>query len=84
MFRKKLLEASEKDWLNRYELILFPHDAWIFHPPIELADECIENIKTLMEAPVIELANPILCPDGFSCAVDVAIGPSMGEMKEIK
>lgn len=83
MFRKKLLEASEKEWLHRYELILFPHDAWIFHPPIELADECIENIKSLMEAPVIELANPILCPEGLSCSVDVAIGPSMGEMEEI-
>lgn len=83
MFRKKLLEAAERDLLVRYELVLFPHDAWIFHPPIELADECIENIKTLMETPVIELANLILCPQGLSCAVDVAIGPSMGEMKEV-
>lgn len=84
MFRQKLLLAAERGWLTKYELILFPHDAWVFHPPISLADECIENIKGLMEAPVIELANPILCPEGFSCAVDVAIGPSMGEMKEVK
>jgi uracil-DNA glycosylase family 4 len=83
MFRKKLLEAAERDWLDRYELVLFPHDAWVLHPPIELADECIENIKTLMESPVIELANPILCPEGLSCSVDVKIGPSMSEMKEI-
>jgi uracil-DNA glycosylase len=83
MFRKKLLEAAEREWLDRYELILFPHDAWVFHPPIELADECIENIKGLMEAPVIELANPILCPNGLSCAVDVAVGFNMGEMEEI-
>jgi hypothetical protein len=84
MFRKKLLEAAENDWLNRYELVLFPHDAWVLHPPTKLADECIENIRTLMESPVIELANPTLCPEGLSCSVDVKMGPSMGEMKEVK
>lgn len=84
MFRKKSLEASEMGWNDRYELILFPHDAWVFHPLIELADECIENIRTLMEAPVMELANPVLCPEGLSCAVDVKIGPDMGSMKEVK
>jgi DNA polymerase len=83
MFRHKLLEASEREWLDRYELVLFPHDDWTFHPPIELVDECIENIRSLMEAPVIELANPILCPEGLSCDVDISIGPSMGEMSEV-
>lgn len=84
MFRKKLLEAAEREFLERYELVLFPHDAWVFHPSKDLAEECITNIRTLMESPVIELANPILCPEGFSCAVDIKIGPSMGEMRKVK
>jgi uracil-DNA glycosylase family 4 len=84
LFRKKMREAAEWGWLEKYELILFPHDAWILHPPKELADECIENIKRHLESPVMELANPMLCPSGFSCSVDVSIGDSMAEMEEIK
>lgn len=83
MFRKKLLEMALLGLLDKYELVLFPHDALIFHPLVELAEECIKTIKAIMEAPVIELANPILCPDGFSCAVDCAMGPDMGSMVEV-
>jgi len=83
MFRKKMGEMAELGLLEKYELVLFPHDALIFHPLAKFADECIETIKGIMESPVIELANPILCPDGFSCAVDVAIGPDMGSMSEV-
>jgi len=83
MFRQKLLEMAEWEWLERYELVLFPHDALVFHPPKDLADECIANVRQWMEFPVKELANPVLCPEGLSCAVDVKIGPSMGEMEEV-
>lgn len=83
MFRLKMLEMSELGWLERYQLINFPHDALVFHPLLEDADRCIADVKEWMEAPVIELANPILCPNGLSCAVDVQIGPDLGTMKEI-
>lgn len=83
MFRLKLLEMADLGYLDRYELINFPHDAMVFHPPIELADNCIADVKEWMEGPVRELANPILCPEGFSCGVDVQIGPDLGSMKEL-
>lgn len=83
MFRMKMLEMAEAGWLERYQLINFPHDALVFHPPIELADECISNVKEWMELPVRELANPILCPEGFSCGVDAKIGPDLADMKEV-
>ena len=83
MFRLKMLEMAELGWLDRYELVNFPHDALVFHPPKELADICIEDVRSWMEAPVMELAHPILCPDGFSCGVDAKIGPDLGSMEEI-
>ena len=79
----KMLHMAEWGWLDRFELILFPHDAMIFHPPVELVDECIESVTKWLETPVVELANPTLCPDGLSCAVDVKVGPDMKEMKDV-
>lgn len=83
MFRLKLLEMAELGYLDRYELVNFPHDAMVFHPPKALAEECIHNVKEWMEAPVMELAHPVLCPEGFSCGVDVQIGPDLGSMEEL-
>lgn len=83
MFRLKMLEMAELGWLDRYELVNFPHDALVFHPPKELADECMANVKEWMEAPVIELRHDVLCPEGFSCGVDVQIGPDLGSMEEL-
>jgi hypothetical protein len=83
MFRLKMLEMAELGWLERYELVNFPHDALVFHPPKELADQCISDVKEWMEAPVMELAHPELCPQGFSCGVDVQLGPDLGTMEEL-
>jgi DNA polymerase len=83
MFRLKMLEMAELGWLEKYELVNFPHDALVFHPPAVFADECIANVKEWMEAPVMELAHPQLCPGGFSCGVDIKIGPDLGTMEGI-
>lgn len=83
MFRHKMLAMAEWGWLDRFELILFPHDAMIFHPPMGLVSECIEGVKKWLEEPVKELANPVLCPEGLSCAVDVKVGPDMKDMREV-
>lgn len=83
MFRLKMLEMAEAGWLDKYELINFPHDALVFHPLKTLVDECIENVKWWMEAPVLELAHSELCPEGLSCGVDVQLGPDLGTMEEL-
>lgn len=83
MFRLKMIEMAELGWLDKYELINMPHDELLFHPPEEYVEECIHNVKEWMEAPVIELANPVLCPEGFSCSVDVAVGPDRGSLTEV-
>jgi hypothetical protein len=84
MFRLKMLEMAELGWLDRFELVNFPHDALVFHPRKEDAEECIYEVKSWMEAPVMELVHPILCPEGFSCGVDVKIGPDLGSMEELR
>lgn len=83
MFRLKMLEMAELGWLDRYELVNFPHDALVFHPPTNLVDECVANVKEWMEAPVMELKHDVLCPGGFSCGVDVQVGPDLGSMEEL-
>lgn len=84
MFRTKQLEMADLGWLDKYELINMPHDELLFHPHDKYVDECIENVKRVMEAPVKELANPILCPEGFTCGVDVHVGLNRGELEEVK
>lgn len=83
MFRLKMLEMAEAGWLDEYELVNFPHDALVFHPPRNKVDDCIENVKWAMQFPVMELAHPTLCPDGFSCGVDVQWGYDLGSMEEL-
>lgn len=86
MLRLKLLEMDAMGYLSKYELINVIHDAVLFHCPIKYIDECISNIRGIMESPVIELADNIICPDGFSCSVEISMGDDWAKntMREIK
>lgn len=83
MLRLKLLEMADQDWLEKYELINIPHDEVLMHPPTTLVDECIENVRRVMEGPVVQLADARLCPEGLVCGVDVSVGENRGEMEEV-
>lgn len=83
MLREKLLQADEKGWLERYGFINPVHDALWFLCPEKLVDECVPNVKELLEAPVPQLADPVMCPAGFVCKVDGSIGKNLGDMEEI-
>ena len=79
-----MLQADENGWLDRYGFINPVHDALWFLCPDQYVDECLSEMKAHLESPVPQLADPIVCPDGFVCKVDGAIGKNLGEMEEIK
>lgn len=85
MLRKKLIDMSVKGWLEKYQLINIVHDALVFHCPTSLVEECIELVKTELESSVMELADPVVAPDGFSCRAEASFGDnwSKQEMKEV-
>lgn len=84
MLRLKLLEMEEKGWLDRFGLVNVIHDALLFHCPVPLVDECASEVKGLMEAPVAQLADAQVAPEGFWCGVEVSVGEdwAKGNMKE--
>lgn len=83
MLRQKLIEMEQLGWDERYGLINAIHDAVLFCCPEEFVEEAIANIRELLTSPVIELADPVMCPDGFVCGVDAAIGRNWAKMEEV-
>lgn len=83
MLRDKLLQANSQGWLERYGLINVIHDAVLFHCPTNLVDECVHNIKALMEAPVLQMADPKVAPEGFTCGAEAMVGSDWSNMEEV-
>lgn len=83
MLRDKLLQANSQGWLERYGLINVIHDAVLFHCPTNLVEECVYNIKALMEAPVLQMADPKVAPAGFTCGAEAMVGSDWSNMEEV-
>lgn len=83
MLRQKELELYHLDWDNKFGLINSIHDAVLFCCPDSLVEECVSEVRALLEAPVIELSCPDMAPDGFSCGVDASVGPDWAHMDEV-
>src|SRR6185369_16877670 len=84
MLREKCLDMAIMGWLDKYELINIIHDAVLFHCPVALVDECVSNVRGLLEAPCPTLAHPTLCPEGFVCATEASIGEDLASMKVVR
>lgn len=83
MLRDKLLQANEKGWLERYGHCNCIHDAVLFHCPEKYVDECVTNIKALLQAPVPQLADPEVAIGGFVCGAEAMIGSDWATMEEV-
>jgi uracil-DNA glycosylase len=86
MLREKCLELAEKGMLRKYELVNIVHDALVFHCPTGLVDEAASEVKKILEAPVLALAHPVICPGGFSCEAEASVGPdwAKGSMERME
>lgn len=84
MLREKIIQLHEKGYAEKFGLVQPVHDALWFCCPQVFSEECLEEVPKILESPVPQLAHPILCPDGFVCLVDKAIGNTLGSLKEVK
>jgi hypothetical protein len=84
MLRWKLMEMHQRGWLEKFELVNIVHDAVVFHPRVELAEECVHKVGRLMLEPVKQLADPVVAPDGFMCGAEASMGPTLAELKVVE
>lgn len=84
MMREKMLGLEERGWDEKFELVLPVHDALVFCPPEELVEECVSEVGKWLMEPVMELADPVVAPGGFWCAVEAMVGKDWANMEEVR
>lgn len=82
--KKAMLNLNRAGLLAQFGLINQIHDALMFECPLELGEECIKNVKMVMEARSDVLVDPIVAPNGLSVEVGVSRGLSWDKMSEVK
>lgn len=82
--KKAMLNLNRAGLLAQFGLINQIHDALMFECPLELEEECIKNVKMVMEAQSDVLIDPIVAPSGLSVEVGVSRGLSWDKMSEVK
>jgi hypothetical protein len=79
--REVLLELRARGWDERYGLCNSIHDSFLFHCPVELREECIQNVQAEMSKPSPVLIYPEMAPGGLWVEADAACGDSLAECK---
>lgn len=79
--RNVLRELDDLGYAEKYGLFNQVHDSLEFECPIELVEECKENVRRIMMMPSREMVDPILAPTGLIVDVDVMVGDSLIDMK---
>ena len=82
--RDVMLEMREQGWDERYQCVNTIHDSLVFHCPKSLVDECVHNIRELMEKPSSVLVYAKTAPNGLSVEAEAAVGRNLAEMEEVK
>ncbi len=78
-----MLTIAERGWDERYRLINQIHDALLFECPDELVEECIWNVKGVMERPSEILIDPDVAPEGLWIEVSASVGINWAKMEEV-
>lgn len=79
-----MLALADNEWDERYRLINQIHDALLFECPDALVEECIWNVKTLMEQPSTILVDPDVAPSGLWIEVSASVGLNWAHMEEVE
>jgi DNA polymerase I-like protein with 3'-5' exonuclease and polymerase domains len=79
-----MLRMEELGWNEKYGLINQIHDALIFECPDEYVEECIWNVKNLLQEPSQLLVDPVVAPEGLWIEAEVKMGQDWSVMEEIK
>lgn len=81
--RTAMLTIEGAGMAERWGLINTIHDSLVFHCPAGLAEECVEGVGKIMRAPSTVLIDPLVAPAGLACDVEIAVGPSLAEMRVV-
>lgn len=74
---EKLLEMQDKGWLGEYCFVNTIHDSVMFRPRVSLLEECIDNVRRVMESPVSRLVRH-WCREGLIVNVEIEVGDNLG------
>lgn len=77
------MRMQANGWLDRYRLINFIHDEYLFDCPNELVDECVENVKMEMERPSTVMVGGIVKPEGFWVQAEASVGADWSSMRKV-
>jgi hypothetical protein len=81
--KEAIRELEILGYLEKYRFINTIHDSLLFECPNNLIDECVKNVKPIMEKPAQFLINAT-APEGLVCEVDIMFGPSWGQLAKYK
>ncbi len=82
--RGTMTRLESQGLAEKFGLVNQVHDSLVFDCPKSLVEECLFQVKAEMERPNPRLQDPKVAPEGLSCQVEVKVGPSLGEMAEVK
>src|SRR3984957_13300713 len=83
MIRERMVELGRLGLDERYRLVNQIHDSLVFDCPRRDEEECLAQVKEILERPSEVLVDPIVAPGGLYCAVEAKIGPNLAEMRKI-
>jgi len=78
----RMIAMDDKGMMDRYGFANDLHDALFFICKWSRSDECIADVKTMMEARSPILVNRV-AQEGLRCEVEVMVGRNWAEMKKV-
>lgn len=78
-YREKLIDLWKLGFLQKHGACNLVHDEVLFMCSELLAQDCIRDVRPILESPSKVIFDAELAPDGLSVGVDVSIGKNWGE-----
>lgn len=82
--KEAMIRLEQQGANDRFCLFNEVHDSLMYEPLESEIELAYRTIVYEMTKPVMELADPILCPDGLVVEAEISYGPSWKELKEVK
>ena len=73
----------DNGWDDRYQCVNTIHDSLVFHCPRPLVEECVANVRGLMELPSKVLIYSV-APNGLDVEAEASVGPDLANMEEFQ
>jgi hypothetical protein len=78
-YREKLIELWNHGAIQRFGCCNLVHDEVLFLCREELAQECIQTVRPVLESPSKVIRDPELAPEGVWVGIDASVGKNWGD-----